>query len=73
MSNTYKRLITNKKLLVILHDLVVVVLAWQLAWWARFNFEIPFFNWQLNLVLIPVLILVQAGFFWYFRLYRGLW
>jgi len=56
-----------------LHDLVVVVLAWQLAWWARFNFEIPFFNWQLNLVLIPVLILVQAGFFWYFRLYRGLW
>ena len=59
--------------MVILHDLMVVALAWQLAWLARFNFEIPFYNWQLSVLLIPVLLLVQGGFFWYFRLYRGLW
>lgn len=63
----------HKTALVILHDLVIVVLAWQLAWWARFNFDFPFFNWDLSLLLIPVLLVVQGSLFWYFHLYRGLW
>lgn len=73
MGKVFKSLRINKKLLVVLHDLIVVVIAWQLAWLSRFNFEIPFYNWQLSLSLIPVLLIIQAGFFWYFHLYRGLW
>ena len=64
----------NRKIaLVIVHDLFMVVLAWQLAWWARFNFEFPFFSWELSLSLIPLLLVIQASLFWYFHLYRGLW
>lgn len=63
----------NKKVLVILHDLFMVALAWQLAWWVRFNFDFPYFNWYLSILLIPILIGVQGSLFWYFHLYRALW
>ena len=63
----------KKKLSVVLHDLFMVAVAWQLAWWARFNFDFPFFNWDLSLTLIPVLLVVQGALFWYFHLYRALW
>ena len=63
----------NKKLLVIMHDIFMITLAWLLAWWTRFNFDLPYQNWKLSIGLIPVLLLVQGVFFWRFRLYRALW
>ena len=63
----------HKTALVILHDLFMVIVAWQLAWWARFNFDFPFYNWNLSLLLIPVLLVIQVVLFWHFHLYRGLW
>jgi FlaA1/EpsC-like NDP-sugar epimerase len=63
----------NKKTQVILHDLFMSVLAWELAWGARFNFDFPFPDWQKNIYTIPVLVLVQGIIFWRFHLYRGLW
>ena len=63
----------NKKTQVILHDLFMSVLAWELAWWARFNFEFPFAEWQKSIYTIPILLLVQGVIFWRFHLYRGLW
>jgi len=63
----------HKTALVIIHDLLMVVVAWQLSWWIRFNFEFPFYNWELSLSLILVLLLVQGSLFLYFHLYRGLW
>lgn len=56
------------------HDLLMVPLAWLLAYWTRFNFEqipAPFLSsaaWSLLLV-IPVCALV----YWLFGLYRGVW
>ena len=49
------------------------VLAWQFSWWARFNFIFPFTNWEISLILIPIIILLQLFIFQRFRLYRGLW
>ncbi len=63
----------NKKILIVAHDFFMVILAWQLAWWARYNFDFPFQNWKLSIAIIPVLILVQSVFFYWFRLYRALW
>ena len=63
----------NKKTQVILHDLFMSVIAWELAWWARFNFEFPFAEWQKSIYIIPVLLFVQGIIFWRFHLYRGLW
>ncbi|MCK5668282.1 MAG: polysaccharide biosynthesis protein, partial [Gammaproteobacteria bacterium] len=51
----------------------VSMIAWQMAWWIRFNLEFPFFNWQLSLYTLPIVLLVQGLAFWRFRLYKGLW
>ena len=63
----------KKRTLVIIHDLLMSVLAWQCSWWARFNFTFPFDNWEMSLFLIPVIIILQLFIFQRFRLYRGIW
>ncbi len=59
---------------VIVHDLLMIALAWELAWLARFNFSLPTDNyWQANLKTLPLVLLVQGLIAWRFGLYRGLW
>ena len=62
-----------KKILVIAHDLGAVVICWLLAYWLRFNLEIPtvfFFN--MPEVLAPVVV-IHALCYHLFGLYRGIW
>lgn len=63
----------KKKTLVIFHDLLVSVLAWQFSWWARFNFSFPFENWEVSVFTIPLIVILQIIIFRRFRLYRGIW
>jgi FlaA1/EpsC-like NDP-sugar epimerase len=49
------------------------VLAWQFSWWARFNFNFPFDNWEISLFMLPIVVIVQLLVFRRFRLYRGVW
>jgi FlaA1/EpsC-like NDP-sugar epimerase len=55
------------------HDVVVIVVAWLLAYWLRFNFEIPsvyISTMWLNLAwVLPVQVIV----FLFFSLYQGVW
>ena len=62
-----------KKSLVIAHDLVAVVVCWLLAYWLRFNLEIPdvFFA-NMPGVLLPV-VCIHAFAYYLFGLYRGIW
>lgn len=56
-----------------LHDLVAAALAWMLAFWLRFNFDVPVeFADSARHSLLWVLPLFGALFF-VFGLYRGLW
>ena len=63
----------TRGVMIFLHDLVMVVLAWLGAYWLRFNLDIPpEFNqamWSALLVVVPV----QGAVFYVFGLYRGLW
>ena len=63
----------QKRILVITHDILVSVFAWEFSWWARFNFTFPFQDWQKSLLIIPIIIVLQLFIFQRFRLYRGLW
>lgn len=63
----------SKKTQVIFHDLFMSVLAWQFSWWARFNFNFPFQDWEKSILLIPLVIVIQVIVFRRFRLYRGIW
>ncbi|RPI46278.1 MAG: polysaccharide biosynthesis protein [Betaproteobacteria bacterium] len=55
------------------HDVIAAVVAWLLAFWLRFNLDIPSpYLASLLKTLGPVVVL-QSVVFWYFGLYRGIW
>jgi len=59
---------------VFLHDLLVIPLAWLVAYWLRFNLDtIPPEYWQQAVSMLPGVMVIQGGLFWYFGLYRGVW
>ena len=59
--------------LAVLHDAVAAVLAWNLAYLLRFNFELPTnFAAELQQTLYWVVPL-ELVIFWRFNLYRGIW
>lgn len=59
---------------VVLHDLCMTAIAWELAWLARFNFSVPAGAfWLANLETLPMVLITQGAIAWWFGLYRGLW
>ena len=62
-----------RALLAFSHDVAAAALAWLLAFWIRFNFEIPAD--QLIVMMQTVLLVVplQSMVFWVFGLYQGIW
>ncbi len=59
---------------VFLHDVLMIPLAWALAYWLRFNLGpiAPLFVKQ-AIEVIPIIIAIQALYYWLFGLYRGVW
>lgn len=56
-----------------LHDVISAALAWLLAFWLRFNFELPPEYSQAAFSALIWLVPLFAGLFYIFGLYRGLW
>ena len=66
--------IANTRTIVIIHDLFMAAVAWQLSWLIRFNFELVSYpDWKLSLYALPMIVLVQGLVSYRFGLYRGLW
>ncbi|MFZ1243647.1 MAG: polysaccharide biosynthesis protein, partial [Azonexus sp.] len=55
------------------HDVAAAMLAWLLAYWLRFNFDVPVDYAQAARVALIWLVPLFAGLFYLFGLYRGLW
>lgn len=63
-----------RRVVATLHDLVMIPVAWFGAYWLRFNLsEIPQPFLDQAIGVLPIVILVQGGAYWYFGLYRGIW
>lgn len=62
-----------RTLLVIIHDLTAAALAWALAYWLRFNFDIPPAFEHGLLVSLAVVLPLQGAIAWGLGLYRGIW
>ena len=62
-----------RRLLAFLHDVVAAALAWTLAFWLRFNLDVPPEYRHLLLEVLPWVICIHAAAFWALGLYRGLW
>ena len=53
-----------KTLLAVLHDLAATALAWALAYWLRFNFDIPPAYWYGLLSSLAVVLPLQGAIDW---------
>jgi FlaA1/EpsC-like NDP-sugar epimerase len=62
-----------RSLLALAHDVLAAGIAWIVAYWLRFNLEIPAFFAAIMWERLPWVIGVYALFFWVLGLYRGLW
>jgi len=57
----------------LIHDLVMVPVAWFLAYWFRFNLETPPEFFREGMEALVILLPVQLGAFLLSGLYRGIW
>jgi FlaA1/EpsC-like NDP-sugar epimerase len=55
------------------HDVVAAMIAWYLAYWLRFNTEIPQFNVPNMLTSMAWVVPLQALIFFGAGMYRGMW
>ncbi len=62
-----------RRLAVISHDLLMVVIAWGLAFLTRYNFAMPEMAWALVWQTLLVVVAAQGVIFALMGLYRGLW
>jgi len=62
-----------RTLLIIIHDLVASSLAWGLAYWLRFNFDIPAPFGHGLLSTMVFVVPLQGVIAWSLGLYRGIW
>lgn len=62
-----------RTILAFLHDIFAAVIAWLLAFWLRFNLDLPHAYATLMVNTLLWVVPVQAVIFWFFGLYRGIW
>ena len=63
----------QRKTAVILHDLLMVIIAWSLVYFVRVDFSFQHAYPTIYLSVLIVALPVQAAVAWWFGLYRGLW
>ncbi|VAW93649.1 UDP-N-acetylglucosamine 4,6-dehydratase [hydrothermal vent metagenome] len=57
-----------------LHDILVIPIAWSLAYWVRYNFDVvPTGMIEQGIQSLLYIIPAQIISYWYFGLYRGVW
>lgn len=62
------------RMMAILHDVLVIPLAWFAAFWLRFNLDgIPNEYVLMAINMLPMMIIIQTATFWFVGLYRGIW
>jgi len=63
----------SRRLAVISHDLIMVVIAWGLAFLTRYNFAMTDAEWAMVWQTLVIVVAAQAIVFGATGLYRGLW
>lgn len=63
----------NRRTIIVIHDLIMVALAWLLAYLIRYNFALSGEQWPILWKSLAVVTLVQGLVSWRFGLYRGVW
>ena len=67
------QIVKNRNLIVFIHDLIVIALAWITAYIIRFNFEIPDAQHISMMSNLSTALIVQVIIFLGFRIHRASW
>jgi FlaA1/EpsC-like NDP-sugar epimerase len=59
--------------LAFLHDIAATATAWLIAYWLRFNMDVPDFYVEVALNSLAVVVPIHVVLFWSLGLYRGIW
>ena len=62
-----------RSVLALLHDVTAVAVAWMVAYWLRFNLDIPGDYLAQAVAMLPWVLPVNLAAFWLAGLYRGIW
>src|SRR5579863_10175350 len=74
MMTLFDKIFAKGRVLAMAHDMVAIFFAWFGAYWLRFNLDgIPDDALIPALLFFPVILVIQAGAFGSFGLYRGIW
>jgi FlaA1/EpsC-like NDP-sugar epimerase len=65
--------VSLRRFIAFFHDVVAAGLAWVVAFWLRFNLEVPPEFWAVMLSGLPWVTAIYATAFWSLGLYRGIW
>lgn len=69
----WRRLSPNQWV-VLCHDALMVIVAWFLSYWLRFNLsQIPAKNWVIAVKVLPIVLIVQMLMAVWSGCYRGMW
>jgi FlaA1/EpsC-like NDP-sugar epimerase len=71
--NLYTKLVKYRAFLAAIHDILVAIFAWLMAYQLRFNFSIPADFWQSLFLIAAIAIPIQLVLFIRFGLYKGVW
>ncbi|MDD2703032.1 MAG: nucleoside-diphosphate sugar epimerase/dehydratase [Candidatus Omnitrophica bacterium] len=71
--NFKNRILKFRRLIIVATHLALVICAYILAFYLRFDFKIDSSHWQVILKTLPILVCVKMVILGYFGLYSGLW
>ena len=63
----------SRRMVVVIHDLLMVALAWLLAYLIRYNFTLGGDQWSVLGQSLAIVVLIQGLVSWRFGLYKGVW
>lgn len=63
----------SKRTQAVIHDLAAVAVCWLLAYWLRFNLDLPDAFLGPAFASLLLVLCIHALAFWLFGLYRGIW
>jgi FlaA1/EpsC-like NDP-sugar epimerase len=69
----YTQVVKYRSFLAAIHDILVAIFAWFMAYQLRFNFSIPAYFWHSLFLIAAIAIPIQLILFIRFDLYKGVW
>ena len=71
--NTNIFFLSGRTLVAVAYDVSILAACWFMAYWLRFNLNIPSAYFEGAVSTISVLFVVHLPIYWFFGLYRGIW